>query len=496
MKKKFLSISSILVILLLAVGCGSGATNNSDSTKHQTNLSVEFKSANGIEKSYQKVGRDEVATVSITIAKNGTAYLDNAPMVKDAVTKKWGIGVNLDNALAPYDVLVIAKDSSDNVLFKSKAGSTIASLNTNVVLVVEEVVATNPTSTNLPSIKSITHNKSGNNINIHFVINNATRYELSSTTGGTFATDTGTLATTTEAQFDAVYTKSATETDVLLKIKLFNANGDSKSIPFNINEVSNTLTINFPPSVNIEVEEKLVSTNTYKITATVTDDDSSSWSYDWNRIRGAKALASDGTNPNILEIEGLTGGELYPMCFALTVTDDEGASARVDYCIKNADNGYVGLKKTGQTKSYNLDGDEVTNGSVKDDGFYQKGLTSHYTRDDVAQTVTDHVTGLVWQDDEDVKPLTNNWNEAKAYCKNKGSGWYLPTLQELNSIVEYDNANYINSIFKNVSFNRFWSSLTVVQASTTAWGMSASGENMNLGDKIKNKNCVRCVKGK
>jgi len=497
MKKKFLSISSILVILLIAVGCGgSGATNSSDSTKQQSNLTVEFKSTKSTDKSYQKVSKDDVAKVFISIAKKGTAYLDNTPMVKDSVTHKWGIGVNLDNSLAPYDVLVIAKDESNQVIFRSKAGSTIEDLSEQVVLVVEEVKS-DIGSTSLPSVKSITHKNNGNTIDIHFILNNATRYSLSSSTGGTFNPSFGLFFGTTSTEdtvVDTVYTKSTNETDVFLSIKLFNTNGDSISIPFNIKEGSNTLTVNFSPSVKIYVEEQLLPKNTYKITATVTDDDSTSWSYVWSRIRGAKALATEGGNPNELEIEGLTTDEHYPMCLALTVTDDEGASSSIHYCIKNADNGYVGLKKTGQTKSYDQAGDEVTDGSVKDDGFYQKGLTPQYTRDVTAQTVTDHVTGLVWQDDVDAKSVTKNWNDAKDYCDTKGNGWHLPTIQELNSIMEYSNERYINSAFINTYSFYYWSSTSNVRYyNSHAWMVS-----FDYGDQYYNIKAnsfyVRCVR--
>ena len=51
-------------------------------------------------------------------------------------------------------------------------------------------------------------------------------------------------------------------------------------------------------------------------------------------------------------------------------------------------------KKTGQVVSYDKDGD--INDSIKDDGYYQSGVTPRYSRDDTTEIVTDYVTGLQW----------------------------------------------------------------------------------------------------
>ena len=39
------------------------------------------------------------------------------------------------------------------------------------------------------------------------------------------------------------------------------------------------------------------------------------------------------------------------------------------------------LKKTGQTKSYDENGVEITDNSIKDDGYYKIDITPNYTRD-------------------------------------------------------------------------------------------------------------------
>jgi len=455
MRQKILSMVTVVMMLFMAVGCGGGgsATANSSPNK-ETQLRVTFKqSAN---EKFQKVSRDDVKSVRLSISKGSTFYLEAASMTKDAVTKDWGIGINLDNSLAPFNVVAIARDSVDDsgeILYRTAIGSTIADLTANLPIPLEEVEDA-VSSTTLPILKNVTHTANGNTISINFVVQNTSSYELSSLSGGTFDTSTGTVSNSTEASFSATYTKGASESIVNLKAILTNADGSSRTFSFSISE--DVLSVNFPPEVVINVEEQLIPSNTFKLTATVTDDDSASWTYAWGRIRGAKALASDSSTPNVLEIEALSNGEAYPLCFALSVTDDSGASSSLDYCIKNADNGYVGIKKTGQTKSYAQDGTEVTDGSVKDDGFYHKGLTPQYTRDNTAQTVTDHVTGLVWQDDENVKTNTYTWEEAKSYCESKGNGWYLPSIEELSSILDYSNESFINSTFDNFLSATYW----------------------------------------
>ncbi len=117
--------------------------------------------------------------------------------------------------------------------------------------------------------------------------------------------------------------------------------------------------------------------------------------------------------------------------------------------------------KTGQTKSYDKDGNEVTDGSIKDDGFYQKGTARAYTR--ANDIVTDNVTHLMWQDDNEANTIQKQWltdenyntcsndtnssactdtsgDTAVTYCENLNlrgyTDWRLPTVEELVSITD------------------------------------------------------------
>lgn len=140
----------------------------------------------------------------------------------------------------------------------------------------------------------------------------------------------------------------------------------------------------------------------------------------------------------------------------------------------------VVIKKTGQTSSYNEEGIEVTDNSIKDDGFYQQGLTPQYTRDDENNIVLDHLIGLMWQDNESVRKqwiTDENYNDrllsntsgdtAITYCSELILGgyddWRIPTITELQSIVlrSENNPSIDTSVFEAYSTIGFYTSSTL-----------------------------------
>ena len=138
--------------------------------------------------------------------------------------------------------------------------------------------------------------------------------------------------------------------------------------------------------------------------------------------------------------------------------------------------------KTGQTNSYDEAGNIVTDGSIKDDGFYRQGRAVSYTKG--FDTVADHATGLVWQDDESI---TKRWvtsanyiagnyfdtsgDTATTYCSElplNSASWRLPTIQELQTLVDYGqyNPSTTADIFTHLETDTgYWSSTP--SASTT-----------------------------
>lgn len=96
--------------------------------------------------------------------------------------------------------------------------------------------------------------------------------------------------------------------------------------------------------------------------------------------------------------------------------------------------------------------------------------------DNVNGTVTDSCTHFVWQK-ESGDSMT--WADANSYCSNltlaNQSDWRLPSISELNSIIEYNKAPALDSTFiykaneatPDRSFN--WSSTSYLQNDSRAW---------------------------
>ncbi len=122
------------------------------------------------------------------------------------------------------------------------------------------------------------------------------------------------------------------------------------------------------------------------------------------------------------------------------------------------------ILKTGQSSSYNGDGDIVTDGSIKDDGYYQRGAKRDYTQNDY--NVADNVTGLTWQDNNDTNTTQSTYNQAFSYCNdldlNFHRDWRLPSIKELLTLMDYSDVNSsIDDEFRYVSPSFYWSSTTL-----------------------------------
>lgn len=87
---------------------------------------------------------------------------------------------------------------------------------------------------------------------------------------------------------------------------------------------------------------------------------------------------------------------------------------------------------------------------------------------DNGDTVTDQKTGLTWMKEDDGERRT--LEEAKAYCEQVGEGWRLPTIDELQTII--DRSKYrpaIDPVFTNTKSSWYWSSTPYAVNSSGAW---------------------------
>jgi hypothetical protein len=154
------------------------------------------------------------------------------------------------------------------------------------------------------------------------------------------------------------------------------------------------------------------------------------------------------------------------------------------------------LPATGQTKCYDTAGTIISCTGTGQDGEYQYGCapavapnTSQNRKslpwasssgtgfiDNGDGTVTDTITGLMWQKQDD--GIIRTWADALTYCNNIALGgytdWRLPNFNELRSLVDPDSINPSlpsGHPFTNVKSNFYWSSTTDAGYTYDAWGV-------------------------
>jgi len=120
-----------------------------------------------------------------------------------------------------------------------------------------------------------------------------------------------------------------------------------------------------------------------------------------------------------------------------------------------------------------------------------------FEADLVNGTVTDHKTGLMWQQADDGEERT--WSKAKTYCNGLVLGgyddWSLPRIDQLLTIVDYSRYDpAINPAFDDCRFYSCWSGSTRVDLPDGAWAVFfGTGD---VASTIKDgQYSVRCVRG-
>ncbi len=125
-------------------------------------------------------------------------------------------------------------------------------------------------------------------------------------------------------------------------------------------------------------------------------------------------------------------------------------------------------------------------------------LMASFTREGVL--VHDTKLKLIWQDDNATKTTRLNYLDAKEYCKNLSlegkDDWRLPTIQELQSIVDFRRYKpAINEVFKNTTPRLYWSKTLYSGDKNRAWYLffydGRSHYYLHSNDSY-----VRCVRDK
>lgn len=91
-------------------------------------------------------------------------------------------------------------------------------------------------------------------------------------------------------------------------------------------------------------------------------------------------------------------------------------------------------------------------------------------------TVTDLKTKLTWQ--RTVPSTTYGWEDAKSYCAGLGSslggkGWRLPTVKELQTIVDDSRSDPAidPTAFPDTPSTAFWSATALIGSPSYAWNV-------------------------
>jgi len=114
-------------------------------------------------------------------------------------------------------------------------------------------------------------------------------------------------------------------------------------------------------------------------------------------------------------------------------------------------------------------------------------------------TITDNITGLMWQKDE--APGKYNWQQALYYCENLTlagyADWRLPNINELQSIFDYSRDVPIidTALFHVTRGAEYWSSTSGSRFAGAALSFTLGGNTLGDMSKASNFYYVRAVRG-
>ena len=124
-------------------------------------------------------------------------------------------------------------------------------------------------------------------------------------------------------------------------------------------------------------------------------------------------------------------------------------------------------------------------------------VTSHFT-DNRDGSITDHLTGLLWQ--KIPNPDSLSWEDALLYAESLTlagySDWRLPNIKELQSLNDESliNPSLNKSYFGVTASNKYWSSTTLPNQTSKAWYLNTQ-YGITTYDTKTIKHYLICVRG-
>jgi len=536
MKKEILSILTIVIMLFNIIGCGGDGVSQEQTTQKST-LSITVNSSNkSSSKIYSKQAltiKSMVVEVYATTSLGDTDYSNKSLLQIKAfeqVGTRWQLELSELRKNSHYIFVVSAFSSSiataNNIIFTGLKTAKIVQGNNDIEInLVQHANANNPHL--LPHIKNLTSTKANDgSVKLSFTLANPEKDDLSweirdketNLIADSFSANSGSINVLSKFM-ELDYLETATQSYFLIL-----SSTDA--------QVSYAFTINIDiraEDVNVTVFTAPIIT---KLRAIIDDTeltltpvlDKPATSHRWEIVENLGSDISIVSDASAESISLSEYNQTSEFKIKLTVAKDGIASYRIYHIFGNlskdiniteppiiippvVNNG--NLKKTHQVKSYDYLGDVENN--IKDDGYYQKGLMPSYTKS--GDVVTDTVTTLKWQDNENV---ILDWQHAEKYCKNSTLGglndWRLPTHKELDSLVDYfpvDPSASSHDLLLDTIFTKrgtagvlgglkYWSSFKYTGHQSTARAWYVDMTNGNLGDGQSDRDTsyyVRCVQG-
>jgi hypothetical protein len=112
--------------------------------------------------------------------------------------------------------------------------------------------------------------------------------------------------------------------------------------------------------------------------------------------------------------------------------------------------------------------------------------------------VIDHTTHKTWQDNDEVVDFFQTYDTAQVYCKmltlNTHTNWRIPTIKELQTILDIKQKHFTNKVFKNSSDNIYYTSTPFAKDSNYHLGIDFSNGKIIKIDNKNSKYIIRCIR--